>query len=110
VLRGSQRAIVSARLSARVVGGDAKIHHGASDLYSITGPLNSDFSWSSLINSDSTTASPTILWDKLRLGIFWTSWPSLDTISLSFWGIQTFWLASLCVWSSVGNSVTYLPY
>jgi len=84
------------------------LHYGEEFfLYSKTGPLNSDFSWSSLINSDSTTASLTILWDKLRLGMYWTSWPSLDTLSLSFWGIQTFWLASLS-WMVVRRQLSYL--
>lgn len=66
-------------------------------LYSTTGNLNSDFSWTSLFTSGSASESLELIWSKIRLGMYWTNWPALDDLSLSFWGSQLVWLICL-IW------------
>jgi len=66
-------------------------------LYSTTGNLNSDFSWTSLFTSGSASESLELIWSKIRLGMYWTNWPTLDDLSLSFWGSQLVWLVCL-IW------------
>ena len=67
---------------------------GSFVLYSTTGNLNSDFSWSSLL-TDSAGESLRLIWDKFRLGMYWTNWPILDDLSFSLWGSQLVWLGCL---------------
>jgi hypothetical protein len=74
------------------------LHYGETfTLYSTTGNLNADFSWASLFTSGSASESLELIWKKVRLGMYWTSWPTLDDLSLSFWGSQLVWLVCL-IW------------
>ena len=74
------------------------LHYGETfALYSTTGNLNADFSWASLFTSDSARESLELVWNKVRLGLYWTNWPTLDDLSLSFWGSQLVWLVCL-IW------------
>jgi len=90
--------VLSVYVSIALLSLAHNLHYGETfTLYSTTGNLNADFSWASLFTSGSARESLELVWNKVRLGLYWTNWPTLDDLSLSFWGSQLVWLVCL-IW------------
>jgi hypothetical protein len=71
------------------------LHYGETfTLFSVTGQLNAESSWTRLLSEYSFGNAMSFLWDKARLGLYWGSIPDDLTFALIAWTAQAFWVAT----------------
>lgn len=72
------------------------LHYGNSfTIFSVTGPLNSDFQYMSMFKIFNDENSREIVFDKLRLALYWTTRPHHWEVAVSFWSLQILWLLAI---------------
>jgi hypothetical protein len=71
------------------------LHYGETfTLFSVTGQLNAESSWTRLLSEYSFGNAMSFLWDKAQLGLYWGSIPDDLTFALIAWTAQAFWVAT----------------
>lgn len=72
------------------------LHYGEIfTLFSVTGQLNAEISWTTTLSKYSFGNAISFLWDKAQLGLYWGSIPDDLTFALTAWAAQAFWVATV---------------
>jgi len=71
------------------------LHYGETfTLFSVTGQLNAESSWTRLLSEHSFGNAMSFLWNKAQLGLYWGGIPDDLTFALTAWTAQAFWVAT----------------
>jgi hypothetical protein len=72
------------------------LHYGETFLpFSSTGQLNADFSWGTLFSGSARGDVLGLVWEKVKLGLYWSGSLDINTLTGAFWLSQLVW--SVCV-------------